>query len=111
MSNQNLKVWEVVNKLRKGEVNAHVAHISAEIDDLQKKFEGPDYKTTKNLQYEKMGLDVPYPWEEVYQEAEEIRVQIREKEQEIENLLDLTRPVKDSSEENVAEDASENVTE
>ena len=49
-----------------------------------------DYKTIKNTQYERMGLELPYSWEEIYNESEAIRVQIREKEDEINNLLKLT---------------------
>ena len=82
--------YEVVNILRKGEVNVHVAVLSKEIEDLQKTFASTDYKTIKNSQYEKMGLELPYSWEEIYAEAEEIRVKIREKETQNENLLKIT---------------------
>lgn len=81
--------FEVVNILRKGEVNAHIAKLSQEIEELQKQFDDTDYKTTKNLQYEKMGLELPYAWDEVYEAAEVIRKSIREKESELANLMQL----------------------
>jgi hypothetical protein len=81
--------YEIINILRKGESNAHIAKISMEIEELQKKFADTDYKTTKNLQYEKMGLEAPYDWNDIYTAAEAIRKQIREKEAEMNNLLAL----------------------
>ena len=41
--------YEIINILRKGESNAHIAKISMEIEELQKEFADTDYKTTKNL--------------------------------------------------------------
>lgn len=81
--------FEVVNILRKGEVNAHIAKLSQEIEELQKQFDDTDYKTTKNLQYEKMGLKLPYTWDDIYEKAEAIRESIRAKETEIANLMQL----------------------
>ena len=83
---------EIINILRHGEANVHVAKLSQDIEELQKQFADTDYKTTKNLQYEKMGLELPYDWNDIYTAAEAIREQIREKESEIENLLALTQP-------------------
>lgn len=81
---------EVVDILRKGESNILVAQLSKEIEELKKQFEDTDYKTTKNLQYEKMGIELPYSWDEIYKNAEEVRNQIREKEKELENIMGLT---------------------
>lgn len=81
--------FEVVNILRKGEVNAHIAKLSQEIEELQKRFADTDYKTTKNLQYEKMGLELPYAWNDIYKAAEAVRESIRAKEAEIANLMQL----------------------
>lgn len=81
--------YEVVNRLKNGENNAIISRLSSEIEELKAKFADTDYKTIKNKQYEAMELDLPYPWDEVYKEAESIRVQIREKERQIENLLKL----------------------
>ena len=81
--------YEIINKLRSGENNLLVSKISQEIEHLKEQFDDTDYKTMKNLQYEAMGKDLPYPWKDVYQAAEEIRVQIREKEAELKNLLQL----------------------
>lgn len=83
--------YEIVNILRHGESNLHIAKLSQEIEELQQQFVDTDYKTTKNLQYEKMGLELPYDWEEIYQAAEVIRKSIREKETEIANLMQLTQ--------------------
>jgi hypothetical protein len=82
--------FEVVNILRKGEVNAHIAKLSQEIEELHKQFEDTDYKTTKNLQYEKMGLELPYAWNDIYESAETVRESIRAKETEIANLMQLS---------------------
>lgn len=80
---------EVVNILRNGESNLHIAKLSQEIEELQKRFADTDYKTTKNLQYEKMGLELPYAWSDIYEAAEVIRESIRAKEAEIANLMQL----------------------
>lgn len=101
--------YEVVNILRKGEANTHVAVLSKEIEDLQKTFASPDYKTIKNAQYEKMGLELPYSWEEIYTEAEEIRIKIREKEAQIENLLKITSATTEDTEASVEVKESTNV--
>lgn len=82
---------EVVKILRNGESNLHIAKLSQEIEELQKQFADTDYKTTKNLQYEKMGLELPYAWNDIYEAAETIRKSIREKEQQIANLMQLTK--------------------
>lgn len=81
--------FEVVNKLKQGESNAIVAQLSEELSELHARFAETDYKTIKNQQYEAMGLELPYPWQQVYEEAEAIRVQIRAKEEELSNLLQL----------------------
>lgn len=99
--------YDIVNTLKKGEVNLHVAVLSKEIEDLQKQFEDTDYKTTKNLQYERMGLELPYSWDEIYKSAEAIRVQIREREEEINNLLQLKETPPASDEETVVEETTE----
>lgn len=89
---------EVVNILRRGEGNVHIAKLSQDIEKLQEQFINTDYKTAKNIQYEKMGLELPYAWEDVYNEAEAIRVQIRDKEQQIANLMGLMQPVVEETE-------------
>ena len=81
--------YEVINILRHGEGNIHIAKLSQEIEKLQEQFISADYKTLKNIQYEKMGLELPYKWEDIYNEAEAIRVQIRDKEQQINNIMGL----------------------
>ena len=79
-----------INMLKKAENSIRIAKLTQEIEELQKQFAETDYKTTKNLQYEKMGLNLPYAWDEIYNTAEAIRKAIREKETEINNLLQLT---------------------
>lgn len=90
MSLQNISLSDVINSLRKGEANAHVAMLAREIEELKEILASLDYKTIKNTQYERMGKELPYSWEDLYNESEAIRVQIREKENEISNLLKLT---------------------
>lgn len=80
---------EIIEKLKQGENNLQVSKLSQEIEALKTSFEETDYKTTKMIQYENMGLELPYSWEDIYREAEEIRVQIREREKELHNLLQL----------------------
>lgn len=89
--------YEVINILRHGEGNIHIAKLSQDIEKLQEKFISTDYKTAKNIQYEKMGLELPYVWEDIYNEAEAIRVQIRDKEQQINNLMGLIKPVEEET--------------
>lgn len=89
--------YEVINILRHGEGNVHIAKLSQDIEKLQEKFISTDYKTAKNIQYEKMGLELPYVWEDIYNEAEAIRVQIRDKEQQINNLMGLIKPVEEET--------------
>jgi hypothetical protein len=81
---------DIINKLRKGDANIEVAIIAKDVESLKQQLSDIDYKTIKNTQYERMGLELPYSWEEIYNESEAIRVQIREKEDEINNLLKLT---------------------
>lgn len=90
MSLQNISLSDVINSLRKGEANAHVAMLAKEIEELKEQLASLDYKTIKNTQYERMAKELPYSWEDLYNESEAIRIQIREKEQEIANLLQLT---------------------
>ena len=85
-----LNTNDLVNLIKSGELSAHVAVLSQEIENLKKDLAGLDYKTIKNTQYERMGKELPYSWEDLYNESEAIRIQIREKEQEIANLLQLT---------------------
>ena len=85
-----LNTGDLVSLIKSGELSSHVAILSQEIENLKKDLAGFDYKTIKNTQYERMGLELPYSWEDLYNESEAIRVQIREKEQEIANLLQLT---------------------
>ena len=80
---------EIIEKLKQGENNLQVSKLSQEIEALKTQFEETDYKTTKMIQYENMGLELPYSWEDIYREAEEIRIQIREREKELHNLLQL----------------------
>lgn len=89
--------YEVINILRHGEGNIHIAKLSQDIEKLQEKFISTDYKTAKNIQYEKMGLELPYVWEDIYNEAEAIRVQIRDKEQQINNLMVLMQSVEEEA--------------
>ena len=81
---------DIINKLRKGDVNIEVAITAKDVEALKQQLNDIDYKTIKNTQYERMGLELPYSWEDLYNESEAIRVQIREKEDEISNLLKLT---------------------
>lgn len=90
-----LNTSDLVSLIKSGELSAHVAVLSREIEDLKKTFADSDYKTIKNTQYERMGKELPYSWEEIYNESETIRVQIREKEQEILNLMGLITPTED----------------
>ena len=85
-----LNTGDLVNLIKSGELSAHVAVLSQEIENFKKDLAGLDYKTIKNTQYERMAKELPYSWEDLYNESEAIRVQIREKEQEIANLLQLT---------------------
>ena len=89
MTSEFMKPFDVINLLRKGEANVHISVLSKEIEELKTVLTSIDYKTIKNTQYERMGKELPYSWEEIYNESEAIRVQIREKEQEIINLLQL----------------------
>ena len=85
-----LNTSDLVSLIKSGELSAHVAVLSQEIENHKKDLASLDYKTIKNTQYERMSKELPYSWEELYNESEEIRIQIREKEQEILNLLKLT---------------------
>ena len=93
--------YEVINILRHGEGNVHISKLSEEIEKLQEEFISTDYKTVKNTQYEKMGLELPYKWEDIYNEAEAIRIQIRDKEQQINNLMGLMNTSNEESTEDV----------
>lgn len=90
MTSQFISASDIINRLRKGDANIEVAIIAKDIESLKENLKNIDYKTIKNTQYERMGLELPYSWEEIYNESEAIRVQIREKEDEINNLLKLT---------------------
>lgn len=85
-----LNTSDLVSLIKSGELSAHVAILSQEIENLKKDLANLDYKTIKNTQYERMAKELPYSWEDLYNESEAIRIQIREKEQEIANLLQLT---------------------
>lgn len=80
---------EIIERLKQGENNLQISKLSQEIENLKKQFADTDYKTSKMIQYENMGLELPYSWKDIYEAAEAIRVQIREKEQELQNLLQL----------------------
>lgn len=80
---------EIIERLKQGENNLQISKLSQEIENLKKQFADTDYKTSKMIQYENMGLELPYSWEEIYEAAEAIRVQIREREKELHNLLQL----------------------
>lgn len=95
MTSEFMKPFDVINLLRKGEANVHISVLSKEVEELKEFLTNIDYKTIKNTQYERMGLELPYSWEEIYNESEAIRVQIREKEQEILNLMGLITPSED----------------
>jgi hypothetical protein len=84
-----LSISEIINRLKTSEGNAIVSKLSTEILQLKSELSKLDYKTIKNTQYEKLGRDLPYPWEQLFAEAENYRIQIRQKEKEIENLLQL----------------------
>ena len=86
---QQQSLAEIVNRLKKSDNNILISKLSQEIMQLKSELSNLDYKTIKNTQYEKMGLQLPYSWEELYAKAEDYRIQIRNKEQEIENLLQL----------------------
>jgi hypothetical protein len=98
MTLNNLTPIDVINLLRKGEANAHISVTAQEIENLKEELTNIDYKTIKNTQYERMGKELPYSWEEIYNESEAIRIQIREKEQEILNLMGLITPVEEIKE-------------
>jgi hypothetical protein len=87
MINANLTATDVINMLRNGNSMALVNKLSAEILQLKASLSSIDYKTIKNTQYEKLGRDLPYSWEELFAESENYRIQIRQKEAEIEALL------------------------
>ena len=91
----NAEISEIVNKLSKNKksVNLAIAQYSHEIDELKKGFESTDYRTLKNIQAERLSLDLPYSWEEIHEEAEAIRLKIRDRENKIETLMTLTEEV------------------
>lgn len=80
---------DLINLLKKNDNNVVIAQLSQEVVQLKAQLAQLDYKTIKNTQYEKMNIELPYSWEELYAQAEDFRIQIRNKEQEIENLLKL----------------------
>jgi hydrogenase maturation factor HypE len=84
-----VRPYELIERLKKSELNAHVTILSGEIAELEKAFTETDYKTIKNLQYERLGKELPYSWEEIDTVAESIRAQINEKETALNNLLKL----------------------
>lgn len=93
MIDANLTAADVINMLRNGNSTVLVNKLSAEILQLKASLSSIDYKTIKNTQYEKLGKDLPYSWEELYAESENYRIQIRQKEAEIENLLQLNTDI------------------
>lgn len=84
-----VRPYELIERLKKSELNAQVSLLSEEIAELEKAFEETDYKTIKNLQYERLGKELPYSWGEIDNVAEAIRAQINEKETALNNLLKL----------------------
>ena len=98
MISEFMRPFDVIDLLRKGEANVHISILSKEVEVLKEALANIDYKTIKNTQYERMGKELPYSWEEIYNESEGLRVQIREKEQEILNLLGLVTPVEETKE-------------
>ena len=58
-----VRPYELIERLKKSELNAHVTLLSGEIAELEKAFAETDYKTIKNLQYERLGKELPYSWE------------------------------------------------
>lgn len=84
-----VRPYELIERLKKSELNAQVSLLSEEIAELEKAFEETDYKTIKNLQYERLDKELPYSWEEIDNVAEAIRAQINEKETALNNLLKL----------------------
>jgi hypothetical protein len=80
---------DIINLLKKNDKNIIIAQLTQEIMQLKAQLSQLDYKTIKNTQYERMNMELPYSWEELYAQAEDFRIQIRNKEQEIENLLKL----------------------
>lgn len=93
-----VRPYELIERLKKSELNAQIALLSEEIAGLEKSFEETDYKTIKNLQYERLGRELPYSWEEIDKVAEAIRAQINEKETALNNLLKLQSPTTESAE-------------
>jgi hypothetical protein len=93
-----LNTSDLVSLIKSGGLSVHVTILSQEIEDLKKELAGLDYKTIKNTQYERMAKELPYSWEDLYNESEAIRIQIREKEQEILNLMGLITPVEEIKE-------------
>lgn len=84
-----VRPYELIERLKKSELNAQVSLLSEEIAELEKAFKETDYKTIKNLQYERLDKELPYSWEEIDNVAEAIRAQINEKETALNNLLKL----------------------
>jgi len=82
---------DIINKLKKGSNNVLINKLSTEIIQLKAELASIDYKTIKNTQYERLKKELPYSWEELYAESENYRIQIRQKEAEIENLLQLNK--------------------
>lgn len=93
-----VRPYELIERLKKSELNAQIALLSEEIAKLEKSFEETDYKTIKNLQYERLDKELPYSWEEIDKVAEAIRAQINEKETALNNLLKLQSPAAESAE-------------
>lgn len=80
---------DLINLLKKSDNNTVIAQLSQEVVQLKAQLAQLDYKTIKNTQYERMNIELPYSWEEIYAQAENYRIQIRNKEKEIEKLLQL----------------------
>ena len=78
-----------VDSMMNGADNAMIARKHIEIKQAKQTLAENDYKTIKNVQYERMGKPIPYPWEEVFAEAETLRKTINECEAQICNLLNL----------------------
>lgn len=80
---------ELIQKLKNNPSNAVVARLSTEIEELKQQFDDTDYKTAKNVQYQALGKELPYSWEDIFTQAEAVRSQINQKETELNNILQL----------------------